>query len=87
MTYFHIQIATERRTAERATANAIQDKLYDMGGSLGPNHLTDDNIVFISEWDLVAPFVTVLKGDHATRSLDFAGWPTVTKEQFEALPE
>ena len=96
---YHTIIQAERRSGGRATAisnrasipdgvdaegmpktKAGPEQLHSMGtGYSGDNA----NVIYCAEWDLQKPYVTVLKGDHATRSLDFAGWPTVTKEQFE----
>lgn len=56
----------------------------------GPNVWVDSvdnpNLLYVAEWDGKAPFVTVLKGDHAARKLDFAGWPAVTRDEFDAPP-
>ena len=101
MKHYHIQIAEERRSAERATSTAISTsrptgriiddrpemeagptKLYDMGKSVAADHMTNPQLLYIAEWDFVKPYVTVLKGIHADRSLDYMGWPTITEENY-----
>lgn len=42
------------------------------------------NIAYAAEWDGKAPYVTVLAGDIADIKLMYFGWPSITKEQWEA---
>ena len=81
MTY-QIIIAQERRTGERKTPFTETGQLHCLSEAIGPKFETDDNIVYVAEWDGKAPYVTVLKGDHAARKLDFAGWPAITKDDY-----
>ena len=48
--------------------------------------IDNPQFVMVAEWDLQAPYVTVHKGDYAARTMGFAGWPDLTKEQYDALP-
>ena len=42
------------------------------------------NIAYAAEWDMKSPYVTVLAGDIADIKLAYFGWPSITKEQWEA---
>jgi len=42
------------------------------------------NIVYAAEWDGSSPWITVHKGDIADLKMAYAGWPMVTKAQWEA---
>lgn len=60
------------------------EQLHSMGEKVtNPN---EPNITMIAEWDGVAPYVTVTKGDYSQINLAFMGWPMLTKEQFDAQP-
>jgi hypothetical protein len=37
----------------------------------------------VAEWDGVSPEVIVHKGDYSKRLNSGAGWPEITKEQYE----
>lgn len=50
-----------------------------------PENLADAQFVGVFEWDGRAPYVIAHKGDYATCTLRYAGWPEMTKEQFDAL--
>lgn len=39
---------------------------------------------YAATWDQKSPWLVVLKGDPATVVNTYAGWPTVTKAQWEA---
>jgi hypothetical protein len=52
--------------------------------SMGTRIDDEANILYCAEWDQKAPYVTVIKGDMADLRMGFLGWPTVTKEQWEA---
>lgn len=73
-------VAEDRRTPFTETGN-----LYCISEVLGPEYLTDDNLVMVAEWDLQAPYVTVHKGDYSKRNLHFGGWPVMAKEQFDEM--
>ena len=94
MPNYHIIIAEERRTDPERMAQAISstaqqgeefisgpEQLHHMGTL--PEMLDDPQFVMVAEWDLQAPYVTVLKGDYSKRNLQFGGWPEITKEQFD----
>jgi hypothetical protein len=51
-----------------------------------PESLDDPQFVMVAEWDGTSPYVIQHKGDYATRNLSFAGWPQITKEQYDAIP-
>jgi uncharacterized protein YigE (DUF2233 family) len=42
------------------------------------------NILYAAEWDGSSPWITAHKGDIADLKMAYAGWPMVTKEQWEA---
>lgn len=122
MTYYHIIIATERRTDPARQATPILEQLHSFSDKqptrwvsvMVPNPATkpddwdedeegywptevdrgywefdpktdDPQFVMIAEWDGFSPYVIAHKGDYATRSMAYAGWPDQTKEQFDAL--
>ena len=97
MSHYHIIIAEERRTQPERMAQAVSstvqqgeeyvagpEQLHHMGTL--PEMLDNPQFVMVAEWDLQAPYVTVHKGDYAARTMGFAGWPDLTKEQYDALP-
>jgi hypothetical protein len=43
------------------------------------------NIAYAAEWDGVSPWIKVLVGSIADIKMAYAGWPMVTKEEYEAL--
>lgn len=58
------------------------EQLHSMGEKVtNPN---DPNITMIAQWDGVAPYVTVTKGDYSQINMAFMGWPMETKEQYDA---
>lgn len=46
----------------------------------------DPQIVAVFEWDCQSKYVIQHKGDYSARTMGYAGWPELTKEQFDALP-
>jgi hypothetical protein len=40
----------------------------------------------VAEWDGISPYVVCHKGNYSARTMAFAGWPGITKEQFDAIP-
>jgi hypothetical protein len=78
----HIRIAQERRKEPRELAIVLQDQLHTMGLSI--TDLSSPQIVYAAEWDQVSPWITVLKGDRADLKLGYMGWPTVTRDEWEA---
>ena len=51
-----------------------------------PENLADAQFVGVFEWDGRAPYVIAHKGDYSARTMGYAGWPSITKEQYDALP-
>jgi len=51
-----------------------------------PANIDDTQFVGVFEWDGVSPYVICHKGDYSTRTMGYAGWPDITKEQFDAIP-
>lgn len=86
MSNFQITIATERRTDPERMAESIGEQLHCQMASALPENMDDPQFVVIAEWDGVSPYVIEHKGDYAARTMGFAGWPDLTKEQFDALP-
>lgn len=93
MSYYHIIIAQERRTpivtdlGEDRSRLAIQitaeaEQLHSMGQM--PANIGDPQFVMVAEWDGQSSYVICHKGDYSARNMHYAGWPDVTKEQYEA---
>jgi len=51
-----------------------------------PENIIDPQFVMVAEWDGQSPYVIQHKGDYSTRTMGYAGWPDITKEQFDAIP-
>jgi len=82
---FHIQLAEERRTDPSRLAIDIGNQLH-MTNCEKLDHPDDTNIIGIFEWDQKSPYVLQHKGDWSAVSCRGAGWPGLTKEQYDALP-
>lgn len=52
---------------------------------LPENFDTDPQFVGVFEWDGSSPYVIEHKGSYADRTMGHAGWPDLTKEQYDAL--
>ncbi|CAB4199377.1 hypothetical protein UFOVP1326_41 [uncultured Caudovirales phage] len=76
----HVTINEERRKAPRELAIEVKAQLHTMGERI------DDlaNIVYAAEWDGIAPYVTVLKGDISSIKMAYAGWPMVDEATWRA---
>jgi len=83
---FHIIIQQERRTQPERMAQSILDQLHTHSAAGLPANLNDPKFVGVFEWDGVSPYVIQHKGDYSTRTMGYAGWPDITKEQFDAIP-
>lgn len=90
---YHSIIAQEHRTARETPMGLDTSRLaIDSTGQL--HTLSSENLtgkdwsapqfVGVFEWDLRSPFVIVHKGDYSARTMGYAGWPDMTKEQYEA---
>ena len=83
MTNYHCIIATERRQGDRATSIAIHEQLHSMGERI--SDVSSTNLLMVAEWDGIAPYVTVLKGDYHMINMAYAGWPMVVDQsEYEA---
>ena len=51
-----------------------------------PENISDPQFVMVAEWDGVSSYVICHKGDYSARTMGYAGWPELTKEEFDALP-
>lgn len=80
---FHVIIAAERRASEGRSAISVGTQLHSMGDSV--TDINDAHLLYIAEWDLVSPYVTVHKGNIANLKMAYAGWPTITKDEFDRL--
>ncbi len=47
--------------------------------------LDNPQFVGVFEWDGVSPYIIQHKGDYSTRTMGYAGWPDITKEEYDAL--
>ncbi|CAB4171383.1 hypothetical protein UFOVP1095_6 [uncultured Caudovirales phage] len=43
------------------------------------------NIEYAAEWDGVSPWITILAGYNSSLKMRYMGWPTCTKEEWDAL--
>ncbi len=102
MSTHHIIIATERRTQPERMATSIattlptenpdtylvvDTQLHSHTASGLPENLDDPQFVMVAEWDGISPYVVCHKGDYSTRNMGYAGWPDLTKEQYDAARE
>jgi len=85
MTY-QIIIQTERRTEPERMAQSILDQLHTYSAAGLPANIDDPQFVMVAEWDGISPYVICHKGDYSARTMEYAGWPDLTKEQFDAIP-
>lgn len=46
----------------------------------------DPQVVAVFEWDGNPNYIIQHKGDYSARTMGYAGWPELTKEQYDALP-
>lgn len=60
-------------------------QLHTMSAAGLPENLDDPQFVGVFECDGRAPYVVAHKGDYATRTMHYSGWPEMTKEQYDAL--
>lgn len=61
-------------------------QLHTMSAAGLPENLADPQFVGVFEWDGRLPYVIAHKGDYSARTMGYAGWPEITKEEFDALP-
>jgi hypothetical protein len=86
MSHYHTVIANERRTGDRANSTRIKSQLHSMGTAL--NAPNDNNILMAVEWESnLAPYVIAHKGDYSAVTMRYAGWPEVTKEEYDMKGE
>lgn len=70
----------DAKGVDKFIVTAMPPQLHTMA-----EEVTDmSNIAYAAEWDGKAPYVTVLAGDIADIKLMYFGWPSITKEQWEA---
>jgi NAD(P)H-hydrate repair Nnr-like enzyme with NAD(P)H-hydrate dehydratase domain len=84
MSYYHIIIATERRTQPERMATVITSEAGEMLHTLGafPGDIDDPQFVMVAEWDCKSPFVIVHKGDYNARNMHYDGWPSITQQEW-----
>lgn len=58
-------------------------QLHSLTSATLPDDFSDHQFVMVAEWDGVSPYVVMYKGDYSTRNMAYAGWPDLTKEQYE----
>lgn len=51
-----------------------------------PENINDPQFVMVAEWDGQSPYVIQHKGDYAARTMGYAGWPSLTREEYDAIP-
>jgi hypothetical protein len=51
-----------------------------------PANIDNPQFVMVAEWDGISPYVVCHKGNYSTRTMGYAGWPELTKEEWDALP-
>lgn len=62
------------------------EQLHTMSHAAVPANIADPQFVGVFEWDGLAPYVIGHKGDYSAVTMRYAGWPEITKEQYDALP-
>lgn len=62
------------------------EQLHTHSHAALPESLADPQFVGVFEWDGRAPYVIAHKGDYSAVTMRYAGWPEITKEEFDALP-
>jgi len=67
-------------------AQSINDQLHTYSAAGLPANIDDPQFVMVAEWDGKSPYVICHKGDYSARTMEYAGWPDLTKEQFDAIP-
>ena len=78
------------------TGNTINDPMGDMPEYVAgpvqlhthsaaglPENLDDPQFVMVAEWDGQSPYVIQHKGDYSARTMGYAGWPEITKEEWD----
>ena len=61
------------------------EQLHTMSAAGLPENISDPQFVGVFEWDGSAPYIIQHKGDYASRTMGYAGWPSMTKEEHDAL--
>lgn len=61
-------------------------QLHTHSAAALPENISDPQFVMVAEWDGQSPYVIQHKGDYSARTMGYAGWPDMTKEQYDALP-
>ena len=82
------------------TGNTIQGPIGDMPEYIAgpvqlhthsaaglPANLDDHQFVMVAEWDGKSPYVICHKGDYSARTMEFYGWPAITKTEFDNQSE
>jgi len=82
------------------TGNTIQGPMGDMPEYVAgpvqlhthsaaglPENLDDPQFVMVAEWDGQSPYVIQHKGDYSARTMEFYGWPAITKTEFDNQSE
>ena len=82
------------------TGNTIQGPMGDMPGYVAgpvqlhthsaaglPANLDDPQFIGVFEWDGQSPYVIQHKGDYSARTMEFYGWPAITKTEFDNQSE
>lgn len=89
---YHIVIAQERRTARETPLGLDTSRLaIDSNGQLHicsdtampDKDWSDPQFVMVVEWDLRSPYVVQHKGDYAICAFRYAGWPEITKDEWD----
>lgn len=79
MKNYHVIIKTDNRAGTDRSATSPVAQLHSMGESVA--NLSNQNLLYVAEWDGVANHVTVLKGRMAGLDMAYAGWPMTDKPQ------
>ena len=66
-------------------AQSILDQLHSHSAAGLPVNLDDPQFIMVAEWDGQSPYVIQHKGGYSARTMGYAGWPSITKEQYDAL--
>jgi hypothetical protein len=72
-----------------ATANGDEAEVLRLQEQMAAGEtpdFSDPQYLMVAEWDGSSPYVIQHKGSYADRTMGYAGWPGITKEQFDAIP-
>ena len=68
-----------------ATANGDEAEVLRLQEQMAAGEtpdFSDPQYLMVAEWDGQSPYVICHKGDYSARTMGYAGWPEITKEEY-----